>query len=91
MVRMHGLTVTAWVQALVRELSCKQHTTSTDKRKKERGREGGRGFPGGSVVKNLPASAGDTGSIPGPGRCHMPHATEPLSSCTAPIEPVRNY
>ena len=24
-----------------------------------------RGFPGGSVVKNLPASAGDTGSIPG--------------------------
>ena len=27
-----------------------------------------RGFPGGSVVKNLPASAGDTGSIPGLGR-----------------------
>ena len=25
------------------------------------------GFPGGSVVKNLPASAGDTGSIPGEG------------------------
>ena len=24
--------------------------------------------PGGSVVKNLPASAGDTGSIPGSGR-----------------------
>ena len=24
-----------------------------------------RGFPGGSVVKNLPASAGDVGSIPG--------------------------
>ena len=23
------------------------------------------GFPGGSVVKNLPANAGDTGSIPG--------------------------
>ena len=23
------------------------------------------GFPGGSVVKNLPASAGDVGSIPG--------------------------
>ena len=30
------------------------------------------GFPGGSVVKNPPASAGDTGSIPGPGRSHMP-------------------
>ena len=27
-----------------------------------------RGFPGGLVVKNLPASAGDTGSIPGSGR-----------------------
>ena len=24
-----------------------------------------RGFPGGSVVKNPPANAGDTGSIPG--------------------------
>ena len=23
------------------------------------------GFPGGSVVKNLPTNAGDTGSIPG--------------------------
>ena len=28
------------------------------------------GFPGGPVVKNLPASAGNTGSIPGPGRSH---------------------
>ena len=26
------------------------------------------GFPGGSAVKNLPASAGDTGLIPGLGR-----------------------
>ena len=26
------------------------------------------GFPGGSVVKNLPANAGDTGLIPGSGR-----------------------
>ena len=26
------------------------------------------GFPGGSVVKNPPANAGDTGSIPDPGR-----------------------
>ena len=32
----------------------------------------GLGFPGGSVVKNLPANAGDTSSIPGLGRCHMP-------------------
>ena len=26
------------------------------------------GFPGGAVVKNLPANTGDAGSIPGPGR-----------------------
>ena len=26
------------------------------------------GFPGGSVVKNLPANAGDAGSVPGLGR-----------------------
>ena len=31
-----------------------------------------RGFPGDSVAKNLPANAGDTGSIPDPGRSHMP-------------------
>ena len=29
-------------------------------------------FPGGAVVKNLPAIAGDTGSSPGLGRSHMP-------------------
>ena len=29
-------------------------------------------FPGGSVVKNPPANAGDTGSSPGSGRSHMP-------------------
>ena len=43
-------------------------------------------FPGGSVVKNLPASAGDTGSIPDLGRFHMPrsnqvHIPQPLSLC----------
>ena len=32
-------------------------------------------FPGGAVVKNLPASAGDTGSSPGPGRSHMPQSS----------------
>ena len=31
-----------------------------------------RDFPGGTVVKNLPANAGDMGSIPGLGRSHMP-------------------
>ena len=29
----------------------------------------GWGFPGGPVVKNMPANAGDLGSIPGLGRC----------------------
>ena len=29
------------------------------------------GFPGGAVVDNLPANAGDTGSSPGLGRSHM--------------------
>ena len=29
-------------------------------------------FPGGPVVKNLPASAKEMGSIPGLGRSHMP-------------------
>ena len=31
-------------------------------------------FPGGAVVKNPPANAGDTGSSPGPGRSHMPRS-----------------
>ena len=31
-----------------------------------------RDFPGGAVINNLPANAGDTGSSPGPGRSHMP-------------------
>ena len=39
----------------------------TNKPKKESSRD----VPGGPVVKNPPASAGDTGSIPGPGWSHM--------------------
>ena len=38
------------------------------------------GFPGGAVVENLPANAGDTGSSPGLGRSHVPrsgYAREP--------------
>ena len=31
-----------------------------------------RDFPGGAVIGNPPASAGDMGSGPGPGRSHMP-------------------
>ena len=32
------------------------------------------GFPGGAVVENLPANAGDTGSSAGLGRSHMPRS-----------------
>ena len=44
------------------------------------------GFPGGIVVENLPANAGDMGSSPGLGRTHVPQsswAREPqlLSLC----------
>ena len=43
-----------------------------------------RGFPGGSVVKNLPADAGDardTGSIPGLGRSPGGEHGNPLQYC----------
>ena len=33
-----------------------------------------KGFPGGAVVENLPANAGDTGSSPGLGGSHMPQS-----------------
>ena len=37
------------------------------------------GFPGGSVIKSLPANAGDRGSTPDPGRSHMTcGATKPM-------------
>ena len=36
------------------------------------------GFPGGSVVKNPPANAGDTGLIPGSGRSPVGGNGNPL-------------
>ena len=44
-----------------------------------------RNFPDGSVVKNLPCNAGDTGSVPGP-RIKTPHALGQLSPCMASVE-----
>ena len=44
------------------------------------------GFPDGSVVKNLPANAGDMGLIPGPGR---PHVMKQLSPCATTTETER--
>ena len=50
------------------------------------------GFPGGAVVKNPPANAGDTGSSPDPRRPHMPqsnkaHVPQLLSLCSRACEP----
>ena len=42
-----------------------------------------RGFPGGSVVRNPPADAGDTVSVPGPGRSHR----GALKPCFTTIDP----
>ena len=39
-------------------------------------RNHGEGFPHGTVVKNPPVNAGDTGSSPGPGRSHMPRSNK---------------
>ena len=49
-------------------------TTEQNKEKRIKRTED-RGFPGGAVVKNLPANAGDTGSSPGLGRSHMPRSS----------------
>ena len=38
------------------------------------------------MIKNPPANAGDTGSVPGPGR--FPQAEEKLSPCARTREPV---
>ena len=37
-------------------------------------KEQNKGFPGGAVVKNPSANAGDMGSSPGLGRSHMPQS-----------------
>ena len=44
---------------------------------------------GGPVGKNLPANAGDTGSIPGQG-ARIPHGTEPLRPHTTATEPMHH-
>ena len=49
-------------------------------------------LPGGSMLKNLPANAGDTGSIPDPGnsdkpQSHQARAPQLLSLCSGVQEP----
>ena len=39
-------------------------------------------FPGGPVVKNLPAKAGDMGSTPGRGRFHVPEGSKAPRAAT---------
>ena len=39
-------------------------------------KQSGRDFPGGAVVKNPPANAGDKGSSPGRGRYNMPQSNK---------------
>ena len=46
-------------------------TTEKKERERPERRRGGKGFPGGSGVKNPPASARDTGSVPDPRRSHI--------------------
>lgn len=52
-----------------------------------------RSFPGGSVIKNPPADAGDSCSVPGPGSPHVPWSSEApvtwlLSQCSRAQEPL---
>ena len=46
-----------------------EFTAAAQNKEKENG-----GFPGGAVVENLPANAGDMGSSPGLGRYNMPRS-----------------
>ena len=43
-------------------------------------------FPHGPAVKNPAANAGDTGSIPGRGRCHLPRRSE--ARALQPLKPA---
>ena len=57
-------------------------------------RNQGVGFPGNSVVKNLPANAGDMDLIPGRGRFHMlqsnqVHVPQLMSLCSRAQERQR--
>ena len=42
-------------------------------------------FPGSPVVKSFPANAGNTDSIPGSGRSHMPQQLSPCATTTEPV------
>ena len=52
----------------------KQRSRNKGQKLRQVRKQGQGGFPGGSVIKNPPANAGDTGSIPDPARSHMPRS-----------------
>ena len=54
------------------------------RRKKARPRD----FPGGPVVKNMPANSEDTGLIPSPWTSHMPQGKEARVPHTCNLKPV---
>ena len=58
----------------LRELEKEKQTKPKVSRRKEIIKVRAEDFPGGAVVKNLPANAGDTGSSPGLGRSHIPQS-----------------
>ena len=60
---------TSYINAYMRNLEKWYRWTGVQGRNRDRG-----GLPGGAVVENLPANAGDTGSSPGLGRSHMPRS-----------------
>ena len=49
------------------------------------------GFPGGPVAKNPLTSAGDTGSIPGPGRFCMPQSNSAHAQPLSPNSTTRSH
>ena len=53
----------------------KKRALKMPERRKKKKKIGIRDFPGGSTVKNLPANAGDRGSISDLGRLHMPQSS----------------
>ena len=56
-----------------------EETTARERfkmQKKKKKKKKWRDLPGGTVVKNPPANAGDAGSSPGLGRSHMPRSNE---------------
>ena len=71
---LNDLSVKGPVSRIYKELlQFKKKKTDNPTQKQAKG-----DLPGGAVVKNLPANAGDTGSSPGPGRSHMLGAAKPV-------------